>query len=243
MNKLTLKKNKSPNLKIPSFVVDGELHNKLNQFELTKLLNKHNFTLILGKAGQGKSSLEIGFLQTPSLFKSVFHNIILFCPINSRQSLKNDFWGKNLPDDQIYDELTYETLQQAYDVAQENASEGFKTLIIMDDVQKYLKDNDIQKLLLHMVNNRRHAQLSIHLLCQNYYTIPKQVRMALTNLFIFKVSKPELSNIFNEQVEIPNEIFNNILQMSYKNKHDFIFIDTNTKKIFLNWDEIIIHDL
>ena len=240
---IKLKKNKTPNLKIPSFNVDGELHTKLNDFELTKLINKHNFTLILGKAGQGKSSLEIGLLQTKSLFKSVYHNIILFCPMNSRQSLKNDFWGNNLPDDQIFDELTIDTLQYAYDIAQENALEGFKTLIIMDDVQKYLKDNDIQKLLLHMVNNRRHAQLSIHLLCQNYFTIPKQVRMALTNLFVFKVSKPELSNIFNELVEIPNDIFNNIVQIAYKNKHDFIFIDCNTKRIFLNWDEIIIENL
>ena len=180
-----IKHNEKPEMKLPKFSVDGELHNKLNKYELTKLINKHTFTLILGKAGQGKSSLEIGLLQTPSLLKNVYHNILLFCPPNSRASISNDFWSKSLPDEQIFDEITIDTLQYAYDVAQENATEGYKTLIIMDDCQKYLKDNDIQKLLLHMVNNRRHAQLSIHLLCQNYFSIPKQVRLALTNIFVF----------------------------------------------------------
>ena len=48
MNNINIKKNKAPNLKVPKFNVDHELHEKLNEFELTKLLNKHNFTLFLG---------------------------------------------------------------------------------------------------------------------------------------------------------------------------------------------------
>jgi len=236
----TIKHNEAPDMRLPRFTVDGELASKLNKYELTRLVNRHNFSCILGKAGQGKSSLEIGMLQTPSLFKGVYHDIFLFCPPNSRASISNDFWSKNLPDEQIFDELTLENLHHVYDLAQANAQEGFKTLIVMDDVQKYLKDSmDIQKFLLHMVNNRRHAALSIHLLCQNYLTIPKQVRQALTHLFVFKVSKPEMLNIFNEQVETSHEMFNNILSACYKAKHDFIFVDTATKRLFHNFDEII----
>jgi len=234
-----IKHNEKPEMKLPKFSVDGELHPKLNKYELTKLINKHTFTLILGKAGQGKSSLEIGLLQTPTLLKNVYHNILLFCPPNSRASISNDFWSKSLPDEQIFDEITFDTLQYAYDVAQENAQEGYKTLIIMDDCQKYLKDNEIQKLLLHMVNNRRHAQLSIHLLCQNYFSIPKQVRLALTNIFVFKVSKPEIHNIFEEQIELDPTLFTKILNIAYKTKHDFVFIDCNSRRMFVNFDEVI----
>ena len=46
-----------------------------------------------------------------------------------------------------------------------------KTLIIFGDVQQYLK-GECEKYLSHMVNNRRHAKLSLWFLCQNYKTIP-----------------------------------------------------------------------
>ena len=237
MNNITIKKNKAPKLTVPKFKVDNELNDKLNEYELTKLVNKHNFTLFLGKAGSGKTSLEISLLK--SVFRKVYHTIFLFAPSNSRASVSNNFWEKNIPEDQIYDDLDYPTLEYVYDYAQENASDGFNTLIIIDDNQKNLKDVEIQKLLLHMVNNRRHAQLSIHLLCQNYFTIPKQVRMALTNLFVFKVSKPELTNIFDEQIETSKDNFEKILSISYNKKHEFLFIDASSKRIFLNWDEIL----
>lgn len=236
---MNIKKNRKPDLKLPSFSVDKELNNKLNEFELTKLMNKHNFSLFLGKAGSGKSSLLISLLQTKGLFKRVFHDIILFCPPNSRASISNDFWSKNLPEENIFDEVTEETLNHAYDVAQQNALEGFQTLIILDDVQKYLKENEIQKLLLHMVNNRRHAHLSIWMACQTYNSIPRQVRQGLTHLFIFKISRIENSNIITEQIEMEPDQYNKILQMAYNKLGDFIFLDTNSRRIFLNWDEII----
>jgi hypothetical protein len=90
-----------------------------------------------------------------------------------------------------------------------------------------------------MVNNRRHAQLSIWMACQTYISIPRQVRQGLTTLFIFKVSKIEMSNIFTEAIELPSDKFQTIINMAYKNKHEFIYIDTNSRRIFLGWDEII----
>jgi GTPase SAR1 family protein len=238
MSHITIKENKLPALKKPSFVVDGKLHDKLDEYEITKLMNKHTFSLFLGKAGSGKSTLLISLLQSPQLFKKVYHNIILFCPPNSRASIKNDFWSV-LPEEQIYDELNYDNLQEAYTLAENNASEGFRTLIVLDDVQKYLK-GECEKLLLHMVNNRRHASLSIWIACQTYKSIPMQVRMGLTSLFIFKINKQEMKNIFEEQVEISDEAFKEIVDISYKKPHDFIFIDSNNQRIFLNWNEIII---
>lgn len=83
-------KNKAPNLKLLSFNVDGELHKNLNNYPLTQCLNKSNFTLFLGKACQGKSSLVIGLLKTKGLFREVYQNIHLFCPPNSRTSISND---------------------------------------------------------------------------------------------------------------------------------------------------------
>jgi predicted ATPase len=235
---ITIKKNDIPNLKKPSFVVDSELHKKLNDYEITSLMNKHNFCLFLGKAGSGKSTLLISLLQSPSMFKNIYHTILLFCPPNSRASLKNDFWSI-LAENQIYDELNIDNLNDAYQIAQDNAQEGYKTLIVLDDVQKNLK-GESEKLLLHMVNNRRHSNLSIWMACQTYKSIPMQVRMGLTSLFIFKIQKKEMSTIFDEQVEIPENVFKDIVKIAFKKSHDFIFIDSNSQKIFLNWDQIII---
>jgi GTPase SAR1 family protein len=237
---ITIKHNAEPPLKKPSFVVDGKLADKLDDYEITKLMNKHTFSLFLGRAGSGKSTLLISLLQSPKMFKKVYHNIILFCPPNSRASIKNDFWSV-LPEEQVYDDLTVETLAEAYAIAQENASEGYKTLIVLDDVQKNLK-GACEKLLLHMVNNRRHAGLSIWLAAQTYKSIPRQVRQGLTSLFIFKIQKGEMKTIFEEQVEIGEKVYHDILDLSYKNAHDFIFIDANTQRIFINWDEVIIND-
>lgn len=238
MSHIKIKHNEMPPLKKPSFVVDGKLHDKLDDYEITKLMNKHNFSLFLGKAGSGKSTLLISLLQSPSLFKKVYHTIILFCPPNSRASIKNDFWSV-LPEGQIYDELNYDNLQEAYSIAEENASQGFRTLIVLDDVQKFLK-GECEKLLLHAVNNRRHACLSIWLAAQTYKSIPLQVRMGFTSLFIFKIQKQEMVNIFQEQVEVSDEVFKEILGAAYKEPHDFIFIDSNSQRIFLNWDSVII---
>jgi len=235
---ITIKKNDIPNLKKPSFVVDSELHKKLNDYEITSLMNKHNFCLFLGKAGSGKSTLLISLLQSPSMFKNIYHTIICFIPPNSRVSIKNDFWSI-LPDEQIYDELNIDNLAEAYQIAEDNAQLGYKTLIVLDDVQKSLK-GECEKLLLHMVNNRRHCHLSIWMACQTYKSIPMQVRMGLTSLFIFKIQKKEMSTIFDEQVEIPENVFKDIVKIAFKNSHDFIFIDSNSQKIFLNWDQIII---
>jgi GTPase SAR1 family protein len=236
-----IKHNDPPKLNKPTFSVDGKLHDKLDDFEVTKLMNKHNVTLFLGRGGSGKSSLVISLLQSRQAFKRIYHKIILFCPPNSRGSINNDFWGKNLEDEDIYDELTFENLQEAYDIAMMNRDEGLRTLIIFDDVQKQMKGEN-EKLLLHMINNRRHASLSLWLACQNYISIPKQVRQNLTDMFIFKVSKVEMGNIFTEHLELSKEIFEKLQQMLFKQPHEFLYINTLTGRLFRNWDELVIEN-
>jgi len=235
---ITIKKNEAPKMNKPNFTVDGKLHDKLDDFELTSLMNRCNFTLFLGKAGSGKSSLLISMLNTRGLFKKVFHSIILFCPANSRASIKNDFWSV-LPEEQIYDELNLDTLQEAFDIARMNSESGLKTLIVLDDVQKALK-GECEKLLLSMVNNRRHNMLSIWMACQNFNGIPKPIRMGLTDIFMFKVNAAEMRNITDELLDIDPAIFRQIQKVSYKKPHDFLDINQPTQRIFHNFDEIII---
>jgi energy-coupling factor transporter ATP-binding protein EcfA2 len=236
-----IKHNEVPKLNKPTFSVDGKLHEKLEDFEITKLMNKHNFTLFLGKPGSGKSTLLISFLKSKPLFKRIYHKIILFCPPNSRGSIKDNFWDKNLEPEDIYDELTLDNLQEVYDLAQANRDEGLRTLVIFDDCQKQMK-GEAEKLLLHMINNRRHASLSLWIANQNYTSIPKQVRMNLTDMFIFKVSKVEMGNLMTEHLEISKEVFEKLQQILFKEPHEFFYINTLTGRMFRNWDELIVEN-
>ena len=236
---LKLKNNKKPHLNIPSFSVDNKLKDKLDNIEIFKLTNKSHFALFLGKAGSGKSSLVISFLNSKDAFKKCFHNVFLFCPANSRSSIKDDFWENNLEEEQIYDDLTIDNLIDAYSKIEQDSLQGFKSLIILDDVQKNLK-GDCEKFLLHIINNRRHNRICIWICCQNYKTIPLQVRLTLTDLFIFKVGKQEIENIYEELTEIDKNKFNIITNNAYNNLGDFLYLNCLSQRLFNNWDEIVL---
>jgi hypothetical protein len=236
---ITIKSNPVPKMSMPKFSVDNELDSKLNQFPITELMNRSNFTVFLGKAGSGKSSLLISFLKSKTLFYRTYHTIILFMPPNSRQSIKDGFFDKYLPKHQIFDEVTVDTLAEAYAIAQTNAQEDYNTLFIFDDVQKYFK-GDCEKQILHFINNRRHARLSLWFACQTYHSIPRQVRQGITDLFVFKINKTELENIFSEQFEQHKDRFIEILQHVFIKPHDFMYLNTNSQRVFSNWDELVI---
>ena len=235
--KIELIRNETPKMKKPKFLVDGSLADKLDNYPLTATLNKSFILSIIGKAGSGKSHFLISLLQSKNLLRNIWENIYLFIPASSRASIGGSFWENNLPEENIYDELNIENLQDVSNKCEANRDEGYKSLIIFDDVQKDFK-GDCEKLLLQICNNRRHMLTSIIMLVQSYKALSKPVRSTLTNLIIFKINKSQMEDIFEEQIETFKSVFNDILAIAYKEPHQFISIDTNTQKLFLNWDEI-----
>jgi hypothetical protein len=185
--------------------------------------------------------------KTEELLNDVFENILIFIPPSSRSSVSGDFWDNSLPPENIYDELNEENLQDAYLRCKENTKLGekdgkkYKSLLIFDDVQKDFK-GECEKLLQHICNNRRHDRISIIFAVQSYKALSKTARNALTNLIIFKVNKSQMKDIFDEQIETMREKFEDILNMAYKNPHEFLAIDTTTQRCFNNWDEVVIND-
>jgi hypothetical protein len=232
----------TPKLNRPSFSVDGQLAPKLDNYEITKMMNRSNFTLFLGKPGSGKTSMIVSMLNTASLFKGVYHNIFLFMGKNSRDSIKNSFFETEVPPECIFDELDFASLDSVYETVKRDAEEGYQSLIVMDDCQRSMKDKQVQKLLLHLCNNRRHLRLSIWTANQNYIAIPRTVRMVLTDMFVWKVSKREAQTIFEEAIEQHKDKFDDVLKVVYKDPHDFLYINLNSQRLFSGWAEIIIAD-
>ena len=89
---MKLQRNKQPTLNLPTFTVHSELSKNLNEYDITKLMNKSNVTLFVGKGGSDKTSLMTAFLNTLGLFYKSFHSVFLFMPPNSRASLADNFF-------------------------------------------------------------------------------------------------------------------------------------------------------
>ena len=231
---ISIKENDKPKLRHCPMTCDTNLHSKLDKFEITKFLNSHSTTLMIGKPKSGKTSLLYSFLKSKELLKQVFNKIFLFQPSQSRASMKDQLF-ESMPDDQKYDQLNLENLLNV----ETNLDEG-NNVIIFDDMSAFLKDNEISKLLKKLMFNRRHLHLSIIFLCQSYISVPKEIRKMFTNLFIFKVSKMEMKTIFEEVVELPSDYIIPLIKLVYDEPYNFLFVNTDSQRLFRGWDELLI---
>jgi len=236
-----LKENNKPHLTKIKFECDNEIHKKLNEFELTKdFMNKSNTTVFIGRQGSGKTSLMVNFVK--SLYKKCFHEIIVFMPNTSRKSLSNNIFDKNLDENQIYEELNQQNISLVYEKLKDNSQNGYRTLIIYDDVQKALKDNSVLLSLKNIIANQRHLKVVNFILIQNYFSMEKSLRELINNIILFKLNKSQTEKIFNEVVETAKDKFTEIRNLVFNEPYQWMFINCSSQRIFKGFDEIIYDD-
>ena len=102
-----------------------------------------------------------------------------------------------------------------------------------------LKDGDVKKLLKQLIYNRRHLRVSLFFLCQTYLSVEKDVRKLFSNIFIFKVSIIELDLIFEEHIELSKEQITTIRKFVFDKPYNFLFMNTDSSRLFKNFDEIL----
>ena len=82
-------------------------------------------------------------------------------------------------------------------------------------------------------------------------TLDKQLSNANQKVFydkqknpsvVFRGSKKELERIFEEFVESKKEFINFISQIVWDKPHQYLFINTDSQRLFKNFDEIIIDE-
>lgn len=229
--------NEKPMLPHCKMLCDQNLANKLDNYELTTFLNNHSTTLFIGKPRSGKTSLLYSFFKSKKLMNKVFDKIFLFQPSASRASMSDKLFDK-LPDDQKYEELSLENLNDA----QSKLTPDGNNVMIFDDMTAYLKDKQNLKKLKELVFNRRHLHLSIFFLVQTWYSVPKDIRKMFSNIFIFKVSKNEMSAIWDEVIEYSTDLIVPIIKTVYDEPYQFLFVNTDSQRLFKNWDEIVINE-
>ena len=227
-----------PKITPPSMSCDKKLHPKLDRYEMTSYLNQHSTNLLIGKPRSGKSSLMWAMLADKKLLNRVYHNIFLFQPSHSRASIKNDIFKKH-DADKMFDELTYDNLEEVINRIKATPPEE-NNVIIFDDMASYLKNKETLKLFKELIFNRRHLHTSIYFLNQTFYSVPKELRRLFSNMFIFKVSKDEMKNIFDENVE--DEYVKNLMpeisKVVYAKPFSYLFINTDNQKFYKQFDRI-----
>ena len=233
-------KKEKPSLKACEMNCDSGLHKKLNKYEMTKFMNAHSTNLFIGTSGSGKTSLLYSFFESKNLLNNTFHNIYLFQPSHSRASMKDDLFD-SIPKDQRYDELNYDNLSEVMERIK-GEDKKHNNCILFDDMGAYLKNKDTKKLLKELIFNRRHLSCSIFFLVQTWFSIEKDIRKLFSNIFIFKVSKKELETIADEVIETKKEYIPAISKMVFSEPYKYLFINTNSGRMFSDFNEILIED-
>jgi GTPase SAR1 family protein len=238
--KIQLIKCNAPDLEKVNFACDHSLSKKLEDYPMCRdHLNKYNTTLFIGTQGSGKTSLLVNMVK--KLYKRVFHKIYVFMPSSSRQSLKPNIFDK-LPEEQLFEELNGETISHVYEQVKRDSADGLKTLIIYDDVQKSLKNRFVLESLKNIIANQRHLHVTNLILCQNFFALDKSLREIVNNIILFRLGKSQTEKIFNEIIELHREKFDEIRDLVFDEKYNWLFVNVGTQRIYKKFDEIVLND-
>lgn len=230
-----------PELKKTKMVCDCVIDDKLTTYPMVNdCWATTSFNLLLGKMGSGKTSLLVSLMK--SVFKKCFNHIYLVMPESSRNSLQTNIFEKYLPKDQIYSYLDADVLQDIYEKCVENSANEEFSMLIIDDFQNVFKDADVTKTLQKIILKMRHIRTSIWLLQQNFQALPKPLRELTTNVITYNLGKSQMLKLFDEVIQMDKEKFNEIMDLAFVDKYDWLVINLRNKNMYSKFDRIIYED-
>jgi len=239
---IEIRKNKKPELPVCEMSCDKPLHPKLDKYDMTRACFQRAHTCgVLGKPGQGKSSLLYSFFKSPSMLKKCFTTIYYVCPVSSMLSMADNIFAR-LPEDQIYNELNGEVIDEIITRC-ENREEGDKIALIIDDFASSLKSPEVQRGLKKLAANKRHLGVyGTFILSQTWKSVPLETRRLYDNIIVFKIGADEMSTLFSEIMPHLKDYSQVIQKAVYDKPHQYLMINTATGRLFKGFDEIIINE-
>lgn len=206
--------------------------------------------LVVGASGSGKTSLVLSMLQDKKAYYRCFRKIIVVMPQASRNSIVGNPF-EYMPSEQlfeVFDATKILELIEKYndEIKEEDAQKGRKIknrhiLLVMDDIASSLKDKHNLKIYKMLASNRRHFNVSMFTMVQFMSSVPLPVRQQTTFLinFLPRHTKDWLY-CKNEFLQKDDKTCQMIFDECFKNPHDFLMIDTGTKRIHANFDLLVL---
>jgi DNA replication protein DnaC len=222
---------------MPVFTCDDGINENLNKYDMLSHFNKYNFSGVIGKPGSGKTSLIMSWLTSKKVFKKMFHHVLVVMPSSSIQSMKKNPF-KNHDEDKMFEQLDLDSISTIYNKLEESSAEKQSTLLIMDDIGASLKNNSIKNTLRKIIYNRRHLKVSIIVLLQSYLSLEKEIRKLFNNVIMFKPSKVEFENLFEELFETNKDLALDIMNVAYEKPHDYLVLNVDSQKLYKQFDQI-----
>jgi hypothetical protein len=228
--------------------------------------DRYNFALLIcGQPNSGKSSFFFDQLtrpksgDTPSgMFYKKFHKVHIFSP--STHTLGRKLY---VPEDQIYKEFDPEVIgtiieeQQADFEEVRQANEEIKeynkthkdkeelqeiqqVLIVFDDMMADIA-KDKSRQFMRMIMNRRHLGITVVCMTQVFNRIPAKLRKGFSDVMLFKTkNRKELDSIREELTAFNPKEFDELVEATLQNQHDFVLFKTYSDEIYRNLNPLMI---
>ena len=218
------------------------------------LMKTSHFYIISGASGSGKSNLIINLLKSTKTtkdkkhkksYRNMFDNVILVSP--SAHTVK-DSPLENISDDQKFNSISEDMFDLVDSVTDNAVEEGNHTLLILDDVSSQLRLKENEKQLTQLVKNRRHLNLSIWVVGHKVTDLSPALRSNANLIYLFKPKTTrEIDTIQSEYMMMPKKEADELMRASYKNRYDFMLIDTSLRSgsdfvFYRNYNQLIFED-
>ena len=179
--------------------------------------------------------------QVKEFFKEKYFDIVIHCAIKGGGRLDIDDSNTLDINLKMYYNLVDNETHFNKLIHFGSGAEKQNTLLILDDVGASLKNMDIQTLFKKIIFNRRHLKVQIIILLQSFMSCPKELRKLMTNIFIYKPSKVEFENLFDELFETKKDLANDIMKFVYDKPHQFLMMNIESQRLYKSFDEVIIN--
>ena len=236
-----IEKQSNIDLSLPKFNCDKILSDQIKN----PLPNKHHVWTFIGKPASGKTSLALSLLTSrgkKKQYRNVFDNIFVIMPKSSINSLENNPFEYH-PQDKLFHELNYDVLETIIEKLNEASAMGEISLVLCDDFASDLKDLSILTRWNHLAHNKRHLKCSIWLISQGFRFVPKSFRRLIDYVCLWKFNHKDEENQIKEELSpLPRHQMDDIFRFTFKQKHDFLFMDLAKQDLYRNFNKLILSD-
>jgi len=195
--------------------------------------------LLIGSIGQGKTNLMLNILQE---LDEYYNRIILFSQnkVDTKLNLLSNGIEIYDADLEILNNIIEDVIQTQQKFKQANKKMP-EVLFIFDDLianKDFFPSGPKGNKLINFILSLRHYRTSVLITAQQYTAIPKKIRLNAQILFVFKLSDGDFKDILKE-TNFPKQKFKEAFDRATTGKHDFLYINLNTRELFKNFKQLL----